>query len=182
MNYTSAVSQEDALNRAALSFSPGIFQARVSKAFEVRVTVMGDTLFCVRINLAEDEQSRLDWRSQGSRLQGFPIEVPAELSNGCLLYMKNAGLTFGCFDFIVSPEMEYHFLEVNQMGQFLWKEELFPELPLLDAMCSFLISGDSKFNYERSSEPLLTFGDYLCSESHERFKARASERRKPAPV
>lgn len=32
--------------------------------------------------------------------------------------MRKLGIIFGCFDFIVTPDEEYVFLEVNPMGQF----------------------------------------------------------------
>jgi hypothetical protein len=46
----------------------------------------------------------------------------------------------------VTSTDEYIFLEVNEMGQFLWKELVLPELKLLDKFCEFLISNNSNEN------------------------------------
>ena len=61
------------------------------------------------------------------------------------------------------------------MGQFLWKEEKVPQLPLLDAMCAFLTSGDPDFSYAPGQDP-LRLADYYRSE---RFAA-LSRRAQPA--
>jgi hypothetical protein len=64
--------------------------------------------------------------------------------------MSELGLVFGCFDLIVTPKGEYVFLEVNEMGAFLWIEERLPELELLDAFCEFLIQGRRDFSWHKS--------------------------------
>jgi hypothetical protein len=74
--------------------------------------------------------------------------------------MRLGDPAFCCFDFTVTPGGDHVFLEANQMGQFLWVEEKVPELPMLDTMCAFLMSGDRVF--ERGSlARRLSFGDYL---------------------
>lgn len=154
VNNTAAVTAEDMENESALAMCPGIFQARVPKAFELRVTVMGRSFFGVRI-----EAPALDWRSDkaGMRLERF--EPGGEIRAMCKAYMDKAGLVFACFDLIVSPSSETHFLEVNPMGQFLWQEERIPDLPLLDAMCAFLASGERDFEWDESRAS-LRFDDY----------------------
>ena len=174
VNHTAAVTREDLRNRRALAMCPGIFQERIAKAFELRVTVMGDTFFCVRIDAPESvEGEQLDWRNdrRGMRLSPFPL--PGEIRAKCRAYMSRFGIVFGCFDFIISPSSEWFFLEVNPMGQFLWKEERVPELPLLDAMCAFLISADPDFSWAPPPAP-LAFADYRA------WKAAARPRRADA--
>jgi glutathione synthase/RimK-type ligase-like ATP-grasp enzyme len=171
---TAAVTREDLAGRQALAMCPGIFQARIEKAFELRVTVMGATCFCVRIDAADSEAARLDWRSdkRGMRLSVVPL--PGEIEEKCRAFMAQAGLVFGCFDVIVTPAGESVFLEVNQMGQFLWQEERLPELRLLDAICAFLASGDPAFRWTPPRAP-LAFADWRASALAERA------RRAPAP-
>ena len=55
--------------------------------------------------------------------------------------MRMLGLAFGCIDLIVTPQGEYVFLEVNEMGQFLWVEQREPACPLLRAFATLLIEG-----------------------------------------
>lgn len=162
VNHTAAVTREDVGNRRALAMCPGIFQERIEKAHELRVTVMGDTFFCVRIDGSGTESGRLDFRSDyaGMRLARCPLADDAKAM--CKSFMERSGIVFGCFDLIVTPASELYFLEVNPMGQFLWQEERIPDLPLLDAMCAFLASADPHFTWKPPSAP-LTLAAYKAS-------------------
>jgi len=55
------------------------------------------------------------------------------------MLMRKLGLAFGCIDLIVTPEGEHVFLEVNEMGQFLWAEQDEPACPMLRAFASLLV-------------------------------------------
>src|SRR5882672_6715415 len=50
------------------------------------------------------------------------------------------GLAFGCIDLIVTPEGEHIFLEVNEMGQFLWVEQDEPRSELLRCFATPLLN------------------------------------------
>jgi len=50
------------------------------------------------------------------------------------------GLAFGCIDLIVTPEGEHIFLEVNEMGQFLWVEQDEPRSELLRCFATLLLN------------------------------------------
>lgn len=163
VNHTAQVTREDVGNRRALAMCPGIFQERIEKAYELRVTIMGDTFFCVRIDGSGSESGALDWRSDKIGMHLSPFQLPDEVKAMCKSYMERAGIVFGCFDFIVSPSSELYFLEVNPMGQFLWQEERIQEMPLLDAMCAFLVSADPHFAWTPPSAP-LTFAAYRASQ------------------
>jgi MvdD pre-ATP grasp domain len=159
VNYTTPLSYEDLQDDDTLSVAPGIFQRRVERSFEVRVTVFGKEAIGARLDL---EGGQIDWRRrQGtSDLRVSPWQMPEDVKTRCLDYMRLCDLAFCCFDFIVTPTGDYVFLEANQMGQFLWVEEKLAELPMLDTMCAFLMSGDRDF--ERENRPRrLRFGDYL---------------------
>ena len=68
--------------------------------------------------------------------------------------MHDLGLAFGCLDFIVTPDGKYVFLEVNQMGQFLWVEVANPDLLVLDAFCHLLVSGTADFPWAPQADAL----------------------------
>lgn len=159
VNQTAVVSREDLADARMLARCPGIFQQRLAPAYELRVTVMGDQFFCVRIDVSEAARQVPDWR--GDKL-GMRLSIHAmseSLRELCQAYMARAGIVFGCFDFIVAPSGQTYFLEVNPMGQFLWIEQHLPDLPLLDAMCAFLASGDPRFVHDRRGKR-LAFADY----------------------
>ena len=56
---------------------------------------------------------------------------------------------------IVTPGGDYVFLEVNEMGAFLWIEEKVEDLGLLDAFCEFLLQGTVDFRWRKSSNSVL---------------------------
>jgi hypothetical protein len=169
-NYTASVTEADLRNDRALAACPGLFQQRIDKAFELRVTIMGASVFAARIDPPASARETLDWRPHRERMRLSPFPLTDGVKERCRTYMRRAGLVFGCFDFIVSTAGELVFLEVNPMGQFLWKEELAPELPMLDAMCAFLASGDPEFVWQQPCSP-LAFADYRKWEAAERARA-----------
>jgi len=73
-------------------------------------------------------------------------QIPPAIAQLCSRLLEALGLVFGCFDFIVTPDEEYVFLEVNPSGQFLFVER-HTGMPLLDAFCEFLIHARADFEY-----------------------------------
>jgi hypothetical protein len=146
--YTSRVSPAELPCDQILQLSPAIFQAYVPKAFEVRVTCMGAELFAARLDSQRTATGLVDWRIAGEQeLAIEPIKLPVEVARRCRALLKRLGLVFGCFDFIVTPAGDYVFLEINQMGQFLWVEDEDSRFPLLQAFCDFVVSRDPEFRY-----------------------------------
>lgn len=124
-------------------YCPSIYQHYVDKKFELRVTVMGDSVVAARIDSQSNPATEVDWRHY-MVVTGIPV-VPAELSANvaekCVQVIRALGLRFGCLDIIVTPDDRCVFLEVNEMGQFLWKEVRNPDIPALASFVSFIGSG-----------------------------------------
>ena len=53
---------------------------------------------------------------------GLANQLPREIETKILALMKIFGLVYGAFDFIVTPDGRYVFLEVNPSGQYMWIE------------------------------------------------------------
>ena len=131
---TVKVAANDLLDDLALSLTPGIYQRRLLKKYELRVTVMGATAIAVKIDTQHDDCDPVDWRA--GYMSGRPpplqaYDLPARLARQCIDTVHDLGLLFGCLDLIVTPDDEVFFLENNSMGQFLWCEAC-PETFLLD--------------------------------------------------
>lgn len=145
--YTTKISADMLPEQSVLGLTPGIYQKKIKKAFEVRATFFGEENISVKIHNSE----ALDWRilNRTSSLILSPITLCPEVEKKCILMMKELNIVFGCFDFIVTPEGEYIFLEVNEMGQFLWVEDLLPQVKMLDKFCEFLflVSGKRMHSY-----------------------------------
>jgi len=155
-NFTTTVTSEDLPSPEVLRSCPGIFQKHVAKLFEVRVTVMGRWVLAARLDSQGTTDSKVDWRVQGPEIPVEAFALPREVVGKCLALLRRLGLSFGCIDLIVTPEGEFVFLEVNQMGQFLWLETMAPEIPLLDSFTQFLLSGTEDFPGP-SSSPRTSF-------------------------
>jgi glutathione synthase/RimK-type ligase-like ATP-grasp enzyme len=144
---TTEIRTQDLPDDDVLRLTPGIFQHRIDKAHELRVTYLGGELVAAKLRSQEAEITRLDWRASAAALPVEAIELPDSTQRACRELMRRLGLVFGCIDFIVTPDDRTVFLEVNPMGQFLWVEDACPSLNLLDAFCSFLASGREEFRY-----------------------------------
>jgi hypothetical protein len=90
---------------------PGIFQRHIPKQFELRVNVLGRTIRAAKLQ-TQNEKTSVDWRFdfRGTTPPLSDFELPDGISQQCLAFMRESGLVFGCFDFIVDDKGEYVFL------------------------------------------------------------------------
>lgn len=140
LTYTNAIKEEMLPSDLVLQATPGIYQRKISKSYELRLTFMGDQVKSVKLNSQLNPKAKLDWRTVPCFEIGIEeYELPDQVYKQCIELMRKLGLAFGCFDFIVTPDNEYYFLEVNEQGQFLWIEESNPSIKMLDAFANFLI-------------------------------------------
>lgn len=106
----------DSINEVSLT--PVYLQSYVPKAYEVRVTIIGKKVYSVRI----DTNNKIDWRADYVNHRYSLVSMPDAILQKCFQMMKAFGLSFGAFDFIVTPDEHWVFLEVNPNGQWLWLE------------------------------------------------------------
>ncbi|SOB84702.1 ATP-grasp ribosomal peptide maturase [Streptomyces sp. 1331.2] len=100
----------------AVAACPHMFQAKVPKVFDARLTAVGDRLFGTRIDSPD-----LDWRHRQDLMHVQPIEVPTSVADAATRYLATFQLTFGAFDFAVTTDGTWHFLECNPNGQWAWQ-------------------------------------------------------------
>lgn len=169
---------EDDVDDASLKLAPCIFQAEETKLAEARVTVMGRTLFCARLDSQRIPGAELDFRHapDWNDLGCEPVEPPANVREAILAFQDLAGLNFGTMDFIINRQGEWVFLETNPLGQFLWVEDAHPGTPLLDAFVHFVMSGSDQFLYDGPKDDRIRMQDYKKSLSDERKRAIATEK------
>jgi len=138
MIYTHRVTTSELEQLDALRYGPAFFQAFVTKRYDVRVTVIGRTLFAVAIDPAGRADAQLDFRrAEIMDLPHTPIELPERLQAACLALTGELGLQFGAIDLLLTPDGEFQFLEINPNGQWMWIE-MVTELPLTRAMADLL--------------------------------------------
>ncbi|MFJ5926437.1 ATP-grasp ribosomal peptide maturase [Kitasatospora sp. NPDC092948] len=96
----------------AVAACPHLFQAKVDKAFDVRLTAVGEQLFAVRIDSPD-----LDWRRRQDLITCTPLAVPASVRASVARFLAEFHLVFGAFDFAVDVSGAWSFLECNPNGQ-----------------------------------------------------------------
>ena len=117
-----------------ISMTPIYLQNYQNKKYEVRLTYISGSFFTVRI----DSEDKLDWRRDYSKLKYSVIKCPEKIENQCKMLLKNFGLNYGAFDFIVNEDNEWIFLEVNPNGQWQWLEQEL-QLPISEKIVEYLI-------------------------------------------
>ncbi|MFY9809647.1 MAG: ATP-grasp ribosomal peptide maturase, partial [Pseudonocardiaceae bacterium] len=116
--YTSRLTAGD-LDDGAIALCCHLFQQWVPKAFDVRLTVVRDRCFAVAVHAGSPE-AEIDWRSRYGDLRYEVYETPGEVRQGVRAYLREFNLTFGAFDFSVTPDGRWWFLECNPAGQWGW--------------------------------------------------------------
>lgn len=112
-----------------------LFQARIDKVADVRVTVIGNRTFAVRI-----DSDLLDWRTDYSTHTYTPVNPPPDVERALFAYLRRFGLVFGAFDFALSASGEWTFIECNPSGQWAWMEPP-TGLPMTAALADLLERG-----------------------------------------
>jgi hypothetical protein len=140
---TSLLTREDLDALDGLRHCPGIFQNRVPKRFDLRVTIVGDRVFPVEIHSQGDPATEVDFRlgwSRGIRLPHAIHDLPPRIRGQCLELARELALVYCAMDLVVTPEGEYVFLEVNPSGQYGWIEQA-TGLPITEALAALLSKG-----------------------------------------
>lgn len=103
---------------------PNYLQELIEKKYDVRVTVVGDKSFAVRIESQTTDVTKIDWRRGENILPHDVIKLPDYLSDQCVAMTRALGLQFGAIDFVVDMSDNFVFLELNPNGQWAWIENL----------------------------------------------------------
>lgn len=126
--YSRKVSKEqlNSLDENGFINAPNFIEDYIEKKFEIRLTIVGTSAFAAKIEsqAMSEGKGKEDWREGYDHGISFTkINLDAEILNKCITYLKRLNLNFGCFDFVVTNEDEFIFLECNPNGQWLWIEE-----------------------------------------------------------
>jgi glutathione synthase/RimK-type ligase-like ATP-grasp enzyme len=141
--YARKIKSDSLYEQPDISFSQSVryMQNYIDKAYELRITAVGQELFACKIDsqLLDEDKGKVDWRQgydYGLRYEKY--DLPVEITCKCLSFLQKTGLNFGCFDFIVTPGGEFVFLECNPNGQWLWIEQE-TGVKISEAIVRFLI-------------------------------------------
>ena len=138
--YTTAVSTADLASDDALAVAPVIYQRHLEKRWDVRVTIVGDSIYAAAIHSQDAVSARVDWRRSDVELEHEVHVLPDEIATACQRLMKALNLHFGAIDLVLAPNDQYYFLEINPNGQWLWLEDKlrFPiSNKIVEWLCNF---------------------------------------------
>lgn len=130
--FTTLLDPEDIEQLEDIQYCPMIFQEKIEKKLELRVTIVGYEFFAFSIDSQKQEDTKIDWRKDGLSLinEWKPFQLPERIKKSLTLLMDYYQLNYGAIDLIVTPDDEYYFLEINPAGEYFW----------LDQMCGHAIS------------------------------------------
>lgn len=144
-----------AQNTELMVLSPLIFQQCIPKIAEIRAVVFGNTVLAVSLPVVDPEL--VDWRSDAPKI--LPMmkrhQLPATVVTKILALCKSFTLHFAALDLLLTADGNYVFLEVNNIGRFLWMEHRDNGHPMLDIFCQFVESKDVDFLWDGNAEYLL---------------------------
>jgi glutathione synthase/RimK-type ligase-like ATP-grasp enzyme len=137
--YTQLV-ERSTLSDENLAALPTVVQAAVVPKLDLRVTVVGNEMWCAEIH-GRTGPITGDWRELKDAVTYRPRGVSEDLRQRVLALMDRLGLVYGAVD-LAEQEGEIYFLEVNPTGEWAWLER---ELgfPVSKALCR-LLSGDRR--------------------------------------
>jgi glutathione synthase/RimK-type ligase-like ATP-grasp enzyme len=147
-----------------LTYAPAIYQEKVVKAFDVRMVLLGSSVYSYSLRTPNQA---LDWRQEVG--QGHvtleEIATPVDVEKGVLEFSREARIEFGSFDFAVDAHGRWWFLEVNEEGQFLWLDASNPALRIQEKFLAFLTlpKGATREDIERKQDEFPSWNDYRAS-------------------
>jgi len=124
-----------------LRYSPMVFQEKLQKALELRITVIGGRMWAAAVDSQAVEGAEIDWRARGvTLLQSWrEYTLPSEIERALHSYMDRIGMQYSAIDIIVEPSGRHVFLEANPAGECFWMQYNAPHFPFSTALADVLL-------------------------------------------
>jgi len=119
---------------------PVIFQEAAMQEFDIRVTVIGQKVFAVKISHSENRgasETNLDWRHHKLNRVYERYQLSDGLKEKCVEIVNRLGLNFGAIDMCFSEGKGHIFLEINPQGQWVPSETMAGH-PISSTLAKFL--------------------------------------------
>lgn len=119
--YTNPLREEDLTRTAEIARCPTIFQERIAKKADIRITVVDDDLQAVELTAADNDEPRLDIRRNNMTDVVYRRTVlPRSIESSIRRVLRSYGLRFAAIDMLRDFRGKYYFLEINPNGQWAW--------------------------------------------------------------
>jgi len=136
--YSTMVSGQELLD-AEIKIAPIVIQEYLSEKTDLRVTIVGDSIFAVSITKLGKALVG-DWRkSNKDNLDYTLIELPQVVKKQLIALMQSFNLSFGGVD-IALVGNTYYFIEVNPTGEWGWLTAS-AGIPIDKAIVDYMVAG-----------------------------------------
>ena len=115
--YSTVMTGEE-LMKSEFAAAPVVIQEYLYPKVDLRVTVIGEKVFAVKI-VKEGIGIAGDWRREKDNVDFIEIELPEDIKKRCISIVNDLGLAFGGIDLILHNDI-YYFVEVNPTGEWAW--------------------------------------------------------------
>jgi ATP-grasp ribosomal peptide maturase len=115
--YTRRVSNDDLTDLRGIEHTAHLFQRWVPKQRECRVIVIGEHITAATIS-AGSPAAYVDYRTDYGSVSYDLVTPPDQVTTGIRLLMDSFGLVYGALDFVITPDDQWVFLEINPTGMF----------------------------------------------------------------
>jgi glutathione synthase/RimK-type ligase-like ATP-grasp enzyme len=135
--YTSEV--DESFSLSGLEICPAMFQDRIAKRRDWRITTVGNRVFAAR---TRDDATlhRADWRRSSEPVDIFELStLPRNVENMILDLCVLSGLRFATHDLVETTSGDFYFLETNPAGQWGWLE-VGLGMPVGEALATLLVA------------------------------------------
>lgn len=151
--YTTGLEVRNAGNLERVRGCPTLFQRRLHRDTDIRVTIVGGRCFAADLRLPTDlRATATDCRRDNMQhVMYAPRELPTVIRNALIQLTRSYNLEFAAIDLILDTDGTYWFLELNPAGQWAWIEE-YTGLPIAAAIADSLAAGGT-VALEQASAP-----------------------------
>jgi hypothetical protein len=124
--YTNEVLPEHLVRAIGLPACPTLFQERVDKAVDVRITIVDGNAIAVALRAAGPPGTqRLDIRRDSMRDVSYEtIALPTDIHARLAHLVDSYSLRFAAIDMAIDRSGEWVFFELNPNGQWAWLDQL----------------------------------------------------------
>ena len=111
----------DLIERLPETFFPSLVQEKINAVRELRVFYLDGTCFteAIHSSVANDKISDVKLLSKKKSTHYIPYQLPKKIEENIAKVMNALCLNTGSIDLMQDKDGQYHFLEVNPVGQYL---------------------------------------------------------------
>jgi len=115
--YTRRVTEDDLADMRGVGHTTHLFQRWVPKARECRAIIIGEHVTATAIT-AGSPAAYVDYRTDYTSVSYELVTPPEQVTTGIRRLMDSFSLVYGALDFVITPDGEWVFLEINPTGQY----------------------------------------------------------------